>query len=284
MEMEFHEAVIEFSANMYLARGGVHGALGFVTNMPRRMVSSCIPAMKEYLNWCLANDTFLTDQGNDFEEPDDDSELRVVPLTPELRQELLRLKTQADHLRAVDTKYQEFIQLVRQLMTNLDNPQIIVFSFFVRTLHYLKERLTAEGYRVGLISGEIPVVSDGQQIGRYELMEAFRIKEIDIFLSSEVGGEGLDFQFCQAMVNYDLQYNPMRIEQRIGRIDRFGQTADKVTVANMYIKDTVDEKIYEALYERIQLVQDSVGALEPILGTTLVDLQRELVGGKLSPE
>lgn len=284
MEMEFHEAVIEFTANRYLLRGGAPAALGFVTNMPRRMVSSCIPAMKEYLNWCLVNDTFLTDQGNDIEEPDDDSELRVVPLTPELRRELLRLKTQADHLKTVDTKYQEFIKLVRQLMTNLDNPQIIVFSFFVRTLHYLKERLTAEGYRVGLISGEIPVVSDGQQIGRYELMEAFRNKEIDIFLSSEVGGEGLDFQFCQAMVNYDLPYNPMRIEQRIGRIDRFGQTADKVTVANMYIKDTVDEKIYEALYERIQLVQDSVGALEPILGTTLYDLQRELVGGKLTPE
>jgi superfamily II DNA or RNA helicase len=283
-EMDFHEAVVEFTANLYLARGGAPAALGFVTNMPRRMVSSCIPAMKEYFNWCLANDTFLIEQGKDVEEPDDDSELKAVPLTPELRQELLYLKAQADQLKTIDTKYQEFLKLVQQLMTNLENPQIIVFSFFVRTLHYLKERLTADGYRVGLISGDVPVVSDGQQMGRYELMEAFRNKELDIFLSSEVGGEGLDFQFCQAMVNYDLPYNPMRIEQRIGRIDRFGQTADKVTVANMYIKDTVDEKIYEALYERIQLVQDSVGGLEPILGSTLYDLQRELIGGQLSSE
>ena len=283
-EMEFHAAVIEFTADMYLARGGKPAALGFVTNMPRRMVSSCIPAMKDYLNWCLAKDAYLVDQGNDLEEPDDDSELQIVPLTPELRQKLMRLKAQADQLKTIDTKYQEFMKLVQHLMSNLENPQIIVFSFFVRTLHYLKDRLTADGYRVGLISGEIPVVSDGQQIGRYELMEAFRSKELDIFLSSEVGGEGLDFQFCQAMVNYDLPYNPMRIEQRIGRIDRFGQTADKVTVANMYIKDTVDEKIYEALYERIQLVQDSVGGLEPILGTTLYDLQRELIGGQLTPE
>ena len=137
---------------------------------------------------------------------------------------------------------------------------------------------------MGLICGDIPLLSDGVQPGRYEIMERFEKKELDILLSSEVGGEGLDFQFCQAIVNYDLPYNPMRVEQRIGRVDRFGQKADKVIVASMYIKDTIDEDIYSALYERIRLVENGVGALEPILGNRLVDLQRDIISGQLHKE
>jgi superfamily II DNA or RNA helicase len=282
-EMEFYEAVIELAKEAYLARGGSPVALGFVTSMPRRMVSSCIPAMREYLDWALKNDRMLADEENQ-EEIEDDSEVEIIPLPPELREEYVRLRYQAERLGQSDTKYREFIRLVKQLIDSLENPQIIVFSFFVRTLRYLQKKLAENGYRVGLICGDVPLVSDGFQPGRYEIMEAFEKKEFDILLSSEVGGEGLDFQFCQAIVNYDLPYNPMRVEQRIGRIDRFGQQADKVIVASMYIQNTVDEEIYSALYERIKLVENSVGGLEPILGNRLVDLQREIVSGQLSKE
>ncbi|HAG10718.1 MAG TPA: DNA/RNA helicase, superfamily II [Desulfotomaculum sp.] len=282
-EMEFHEAVIELAKNAYLARGGSPDALRFVTNMPRRMVSSCIPAMRDYLEWCLINNMELVDEEN-REEAEDDSEVASRPLPPELREEYIRLRDKAESLGQSDTKYIEFNKLVIQLMNSLDNPQLIVFSFFVRTLRYLQKKLTGNGYRVGLICGDVPLVSDGTQPGRYEIMEAFEKKELDILLSSEVGGEGLDFQFCQAIVNYDLPYNPMRVEQRIGRVDRFGQQAEKVIVASMYIKGTVDEEIYSALYDRIKLVENSVGGLEPILGNKLVDLQRDIVSGQLSKE
>lgn len=283
-EMEFHEAVIELAKRIYLAKGGDPAALGFVTSMPRRMVSSCIPAMREYLDWCLVNNRMLVDEDSVREEVEDDSEVSSISLPPELRNEFIRIRGQADKLGEIDTKYREFSKLVKQLLSTLDNPQLIVFSFFVRTLRYLQKRLVQDGYRVGLICGDVPLITNGEQPGRYDVIEAFEKKEIDILLTSEVGGEGLDFQFCQAIVNYDLPYNPMRVEQRIGRVDRFGQKAEKIIVASMYIKNTVDEDIYSALYERIRLVEDSVGALEPILGNKLTDLQREIVSGQLSRE
>jgi len=280
-EKEFHDAVLTLTENAFLARGGNPASLGFITNTLRRMVSSCIPAMREYLSWCLKNKLMIVGETGD-EEPEDDGELKTAYLPKNIEDQYIKLQEMAIKLSDDDTKYNEFIKLIKQMRGNLDNPQIIVFSFFVRTLRYLKEKLSKEGYRVDLISGEIPVISDGIQKSRYEIIEAFERKEFDILLSSEVGGEGLDFQFCQAIINYDLPYNPMRVEQRIGRIDRFGQKSEKIFIASMFIKDTVDEKIYSALYERIKLVQDSIGALEPILGMKLNDFQRDIISGQLS--
>jgi SNF2 family DNA or RNA helicase len=287
-EKKFYNSVIQLVQDVYLEKCGDPRALGFITNIPRRMVTSCIPAMKEYLKWCIKNDLMILDESNFennqyFEEDvDDDSNLKQIPLSEELRKQFIALYNMAEKLKYDDTKYQEFSKLVRRLLENLENPQLIVFSFFVRTLEYLKIRLTEEGYRVGLICGKVPLRSEGEKEGRYEIIKAFEKKELDILLSSEVGGEGLDFQFCQAIINYDLPYNPMKIEQRIGRIDRFGQTADKIFVASMYLKDTVDENIYSALYDRIKIVQDSVGDLEPILCTKLLDLQKDIISGSLS--
>lgn len=283
-EMEFHETVIELTREAYLSKGGSPAALGFITNMPRRMVSSCIPAMREYLAWSLENDRIQVERASREEDAEDDSELGSIPLPPELRERFVELQEQAERLSQTDSKYQQFKELVERMRSTMPNPQLMVFSFFVRTLRYLERRLEEEGYRVGLICGDVPLLAKDGQPGRYEIMEAFERNELDILLSSEVGGEGLDFQFCQAIVNYDLPYNPMRIEQRIGRIDRFGQKADKVLVASMYIQGTVDESIYTALYDRIRIVEDSVGILEPILGNRLIDLQKDIISGELTPE
>lgn len=281
-EKAFHDDVINAVKEAFLARGGDPRAEGFVSNMPRRMVSSCIPAMKEYLSWVLENDQINIDESDTREGVDDDSELGTVALPGELREKFKILKEQAEQLSGTDTKYLEFSKLLKKLFKTLKNPQVMVFSFFVRTLKYLQGRLEAEGYRVGLIYGEIPVVSDGKRPSRFDIMEKFEKGELDILLSSEVGGEGLDFQYCQAIANYDLPYNPMRVEQRIGRIDRFGQTAEKIFIVNMFIKHTVDEDIYMALYDRINLVKESIGGLEPILGTKLIDLQKDIISGQLS--
>ncbi len=283
-EMDFYQSVIELTADAYLEGGGNPSALGFVTNMPRRMVTSCIPAMYDYLGWCLEKNQMLIDELETSEEVEDDSELETTPLSPELRNNYVTLRKQAQKLAGTDTKYAAFVKIIRDMQHTLDNPQIIVFSFFVRTLKYLQDKLTSEGFSIGLICGEIPTVSDGAKQGRDDIIEAFERKEFDILLSSEVGGEGLDFQFCQAIVNYDLPYNPMRVEQRIGRIDRFGQQTDKVIIASMYIKHTLDEKIYAALYDRIKIVENSVGELEPILGSKLLDLQKDIISGQLTTE
>lgn len=283
-EREFYDAVIKLVEDAYLAKGGDQRAIGFISNMPQRMVSSCIPAMREYLDWCLVNDQELVDDllKQREDEAEDDIDLKRIPLMPEHRDQYAILRDQASLLGELDSKYAEFSILVKNLRGELENPQIMVFSFFVRTLKYLQKKLEMEGYRVGLICGEVPLETEGDQRGRYEIIDDFEKKTIDILLSSEVGGEGLDFQFCQAMINYDLPYNPMRVEQRIGRIDRFGQKAEKIFVASMFISDTIDERIYVALYDRIKLVENSIGALEPILGNVLSDLQKEIINGKLT--
>ena len=88
---------------------------------------------------------------------------------------------------------------------------------------------------------------------------------IQIMLSSEVGSEGLDMQFCNTMVNYDLPWNPMVVEQRIGRIDRFGQESPIVHIYNMIVKGSIQEDIYLRLLERIGIFHESIGEMEAIL-------------------
>lgn len=280
-ELEFYNKTVKTIQEAYLEKGGNTTALGFISNMPMRMLTSSIPAMKNYLEWALINNKNIEDDPFDEENEDLISER---PLSPELRDVFQQLFQESKELEKSDTKLIEFEKLVSSIMDALENKQIIVFSFFRRTLKYLKERLTELGYKVEIISGEVPLTTMNGIMGRYEIMEKFENKEIDILLSSEVGGEGLDFQFCQALINYDMPYNPMRVEQRIGRLDRFGQQADKVIVANLYLEGTVDEKIYHLLYDRINLIEDSVGFLEPIIGTQLVDLQKGVLENSLTED
>jgi ATP-dependent helicase HepA len=124
-----------------------------------------------------------------------------------------------------------------------------------------------------LIHGDVP------EEERRELRNRFsRPKEdpraIDLLLSSEVGCEGLDYQFCDGIVNYDLPWNPMRVEQRIGRIDRYGQRSETVAIYNFVTPGTVDAEIYERCLVRIGVFRQALGGSEEILGK----LTREIHG------
>ena len=284
VEMNFHNDVLKAIENYYRLSGVDPLALGLVINTHRRMVSSCIPAMREYLDWCIKENRMLTDERKDTEEIEDDSQLSLGELDPDLKQEFLRLLNEAELLEGIDSKYEQFKQMIEKILANPETPQVMVFAFFIRTLEYLKRRFEADGFTVGIIHGKIPVKGDVESPDRYEIMDAFKRGDFKILLSSEVGGEGLDFQYCHAIINYDLPYNPMRIEQRIGRIDRFGQKANKIIVANLFIKETIDEEIYDRLYRRIRLVEDGIGALEPILGKELSDIQTAIITGTLTAE
>ena len=107
---------------------------------------------------------------------------------------------------------------------------------------------------------------------------------IDVLLSSEVGCEGLDFQFCDLLINYDLPWNPMRIEQRIGRIDRYGQQSETVAIVNFITPGTVDADIYQRCLWRIGVFHHAVGGSEEILGTITQELHDIAESFTLSPE
>ena len=170
----------------------------------------------------------------------------------------------ADHLPEEDPKFDETLKIIRQKQ-ELPNNKIMLFSTFRHTLAYLRPRLADLGYRVAQIDGS---VKDEE---RYQLKARFELPRddpsaIDILLFTEVGSEGLDYQFCNMMINYDLPWNPMRIEQRIGRIDRHGQLSDVVNIYNVITEETVDADIYHRCLSRIGVFERNIGDCEKILG------------------
>ena len=151
---------------------------------------------------------------------------------------------------------------------------LIVFTQFTDTLDYLRDRLrpafaaTLATFTGG--GGRIwdQVEERWVEISKRDLVEAIRAGRITILLATDAASEGLNLQACSYLVNFDMPWNPMRAEQRIGRIDRLGQHRPVVTVKNYFVPGTVEESVYAALRARIDDFSDLLGNLQPILGAT----------------
>ena len=147
--------------------------------------------------------------------------------------------------------------------------QVMVFTQYTDTMDFLRDRLLTAGDRRLMCysgrGGEIPG-TDGtwRNISREEAKRRFREADADVLLCTDAAAEGLNFQFCGALVNYDMPWNPMRVEQRIGRIDRLGQQHPRVRIVNLHYQDTVETDVYRALRGRIRLFESVVGPLQPI--------------------
>ena len=178
-----------------------------------------------------------------------------------LAQNLLRM---ADNLPTEDPKFDQMMTAIMEKQKQ-DNNKIILFSTFRFTLRYLKEKLKAAGLRVEQVDGGVKDSMRQDYRARFELPKEDP-DAIDILLFTEVGSEGLDYQFCDMMINYDLPWNPMRIEQRIGRIDRRGQQSEAVSIYNVITNGTVDADIYYRCLMRIGIFESSIGECEEILG------------------
>ena len=188
----------------------------------------------------------------------------------------------ADSLPEEDPKFDSVLEIIKEKQ-NAENNKIILFSTFRHTLAYLKKKLRAEGLRVEQIDGSV------KDDARYELRKQFELPKedenaIDILLFTEVGSEGLDYQFCDMMINYDLPWNPMRIEQRIGRIDRRGQKSEVVNIYNVITNNTVDADIYERCLLRIGIFEKSIGECEAILSEIGAQVEKIAVNATLTDE
>ena len=156
-----------------------------------------------------------------------------------------------------DAKVDMLIRIIEEAFAG-GTKKLVVFALFRRTLKYLSIRLKKAGYNAVIIHGQIN--------NRAEILQQFKNDDsIHILLSSEVGSEGLDMQFCNSMVNYDLPWNPMVVEQRIGRIDRFGQKSPVVNIYNIVVAGSIQEEIYMRLLERIGIFRGTIGDMEAIL-------------------
>lgn len=189
-------------------------------------------------------------------------------------------------LPARDTKFEKLLEVLRAAWDEDETAKILIFTFFVGTAKYVAERLRRAGYPTLWIAGEVrsdPRHPELDERGRR--LRQFRTdKRIRALVSTEVGSEGLDFQFCHHLVNYDLPWNPMVVEQRIGRIDRYGQKSKVVHIHNLVAEGTVEDRILSRLYERIGIFRESIGDLESILGDTMRELRRDYISGQLTPE
>lgn len=242
----------------------------FMMSTVRRQAASCIfglaPLLRNMLNGKL-------DQLEIMEASDCDmiSDSAIdLSFVSQIKEEIEKLLERAENLDSRDPKLEVFLKALSE-KKQMPNNKALVFSTFRHTLSYLSEHLAESGARYGLIHGGIP---DEE---RRELRQRFAMpkedsKALDILLSSEVGCEGLDFQFCDFLINYDLPWNPMRIEQRIGRIDRYGQKSETVAILNPITIGTVDAEIYWRCFERIGVFKHSIGGCEEILGEITAEL------------
>ena len=156
-----------------------------------------------------------------------------------------------------DAKVEMLAKIINEVWQS-GTKKLVVFAVFRRTLKYLAIRFKKLGFNALIIHGQIE--------NRAELLHQFKTDpNIQVLLSSEVGSEGLDMQFCNSMVNYDLPWNPMVVEQRIGRIDRFGQKAKVVNIYNIVVAGSIQEEIYMRLLERIGIFKGTIGDMEAIL-------------------
>jgi len=282
-EKSFYDLAIEYATYKFTQRNlGSSQGVGFATIMIQRQVASCIPAMIGYLKELLKNKKTL-ELSSDDDYIAEDSLIEDEESTEKLDKKEIAFIEQilalGEKIGDRDSKFDKFIETVDKLLKQKDVTRIMTFSYFKKTLQYLKEKLTEKGYRVGLIHGDIKDLEERERI-----TEQLRDGEIDILLSSEVAGEGLDFEFCNCMINYDLPWNPMKIEQRIGRLDRYGQKSPKILIYNLSVEDTVEFRIFGRLYQRIQLIEKYVGELGGILGKEIRDLRNLVVSTKLSTE
>ncbi len=275
-EREFYERLHDWCLQR-AARSGT--AAGFAAQMWLRQAASCIPAMQKRLRERFQEEA--ADHGIEEElllEDHTESEIAADDVARAADNEAEQLARRLPELLKPlpDTKYDAFVAMLRNARTK-GLRQAMVFSFFTRTLEYLAGRLHDE-FRVRVMHGGVP------QEERTRIMADFRAGRFDLLLVSEVGSEGLDFEFCNVLVNYDLPWNPMRVEQRIGRLDRFGQKHEKIFIFNMQVPGTIETDIFQRLYQRIGVFRSSIGELEPILRGSLRNLQRVVLDPSLSPQ
>lgn len=275
-ERGFYDAVLDFVRATYLSEGK-DAALLFGLMMPQRQLASCIPAMVEYYEGKIGPPI----GGLDTEESDADTEDWNVTTAadPEIRRQHLRQLIQSWYQTGQpDSKFEVLQQCLNELQETQPGEPIVIFSYFKKTLEYLSRRLGALGYSNTVISGSFPPVEREKRISQ------FREGKYQILLSSEVGSEGLDFQSCHILFNYDLPWNPMVVEQRIGRLDRFGQKAGRILIFNLSAPGTIEDEILNRLYRRINLFESYIGDLEAILGNEITSLTKDLFDPELSEE
>ncbi|WNZ47366.1 helicase-related protein [Leptolyngbya boryana CZ1] len=288
-EAELYRAVSEYVRHFYrLAQKENRKALGFLMTLYRKRLTSSFYAVQQSLQRRL--DSLLAQQGNGLTADDlaelDDADDAVIeglesylePIDPREIQYLEDLLRQFDNT-GEDTKCAQFITMLRQELNERESA--IVFTQYTDTMDYLRNFLSSSfGGLVACYSGrggEIYQGGEWSAVPKEEIKKRFREGELKLLLCTESASEGLNLQTCGVLFNYDMPWNPMRVEQRIGRIDRIGQRYSTVKIHNFYYDGTVEAKVYRKLRDRINAFATVVGNLQPILAKVPTFIERAVM-------
>jgi superfamily II DNA or RNA helicase len=278
-ERELYERIEEYISDFYKKYEAERKGLGFIMTVYRRRLTSSFYAIRESLKRRLSflkgdptTDILggLTEEDYEQEDLSNDVTDDLMAGQRELFKEEIAYVT--DFLAALklidtDSKVERLIQDLNDLLQRRETA--LVFTLYTDTMDFLREKLRqVYGSQVACYSGRGGEVWDGHgwRITTKEAVKNdFKDEKIKILLCTESASEGLNLQTCGILINFDMAWNPMRIEQRIGRIDRIGQRYDDVWIRNYFYEDTVEAKVYQALEGRIQWFENVVGELQPIL-------------------
>lgn len=254
---------------------------GFLLATPQRQVTSCPAAVVEA--WQAGGSRaseLLEDLEAEYEDEvfDLEDEDGIPMSLRDILGALVPRSIDLQALRSEDSKFTRILMVAGEFLKDHPQEKIVIFTSFRATARYLVERLSAAGLPARLLMG-------GQAQSKQETIDEFRTsKSLRFLVSTEVASEGVDLQFCRVLVNYDLPWNPTRIEQRIGRIDRLGQNAEIIHIWNLYFKGTIDQRIVERLLDRLRIFTEALGEAEVVVGAEIRKLESSLLSRQLSAE
>ncbi|MGF1499134.1 MAG: DEAD/DEAH box helicase [Elainellaceae cyanobacterium] len=270
-EVPLYQAVSDYVRNFYnLAQKENRKALGFLMTLYRKRLTSSFYAIQQSLQRRLDGISITPDDLSDLDDADDaileGLDPYIKPVDPKEIEYLESLLRQFENT-GEDTKLSHFINTLRQEL--IHHESAIAFTQYTDTMDYLRDTLrNLYGSQVACYSGrggELYEQGGWKTVPKEAIKHRFRTGDIKILLCTESASEGLNLQTCGVLFNYDLPWNPMRVEQRIGRIDRIGQVHDQVNIHNFYYDGTVEAKVYRKLRDRINAFTTVVGNLQPIL-------------------
>ncbi|MBA7475187.1 RNA polymerase-associated protein RapA [subsurface metagenome] len=268
LQADLYDAVTDYVRTGYnRALAEKRNYIGFLMVLMQRLVSSSTRSIRTTLEKRLAvleesvppmpADRPLDDDWWDLETEEQIDEAVRAERSSHLKETaqvrlLLDLARRCEAARP-DAKAERLTDLIYSRCGEENNPNLkfLIFTEFVPTQQMLTEYLTARGFSVVCLNGSMDMDE------RRRTQKAFAT-DAQVMISTEAGGEGLNLQFCHTAINYDLPWNPMRIEQRIGRVDRIGQTHD-VMVYNMVFSGTVEQRVHEVLLEKLLVILNDLG-------------------------
>lgn len=279
LQRQLYEEVTEYVRNGYnKAIRERKNYIGFLMILFQRLVSSSttaiIDAMEKRLN-ALEMQSEQLHSGNFSELVECDAEeslkdaltLLSTNIKEEIRQlhSLLSLAKQA-HIQGMDAKQEALVDLLEKLRRQEPDAKIILFTEFVATQEAIRQLAEYNGITTTIINGSMTLEE------RNISLDQFR-REKQMLISTDAGGEGLNLQCAHIVINFDLPWNPMKIEQRIGRADRIGQTAD-VQVYNFILGDTVENRVRTVLEEKLAIILQELGIdkLQDVLDEGTADM------------